>query len=81
MRRIYFQVLHVIGHYCHKLVELHVSHCTDVTDQGLEKLLLDASGSVQCPSLTKLYVEATRVTEESVKVLFVTARVRSTTGR
>ena len=71
MLRMYLQVLHVIGHYCRKLVELHISHCNDVTDQGLEKLLFDASGSVQCPSLTKLYVEGTKVTEESVKVLCV----------
>ena len=68
MLGIHLQVLHVIGNYCNKLVELHVSHCNDVTDQGLKKLLLDASGSVQCPNLTKLYVEGTKVTEESVKV-------------
>ncbi len=65
----FLQVLHVVGHYCHNLVELHVNHCNEVRDGGVRNLLFGTTeAAVQCPDLVKLDLEATKVTVASVQV-------------
>ena len=58
----------MLGCYCHKLVKLHLNQCSDVTDKGIRNLILDPSGTVQCPDISKLHMEATGTTSDAVQV-------------